>query len=156
MKSYVLSFLVLALSGSCIGQSLSPQLVSSAGKEFSDGAVYLSWSLGELSIVTYDLGNPILTQGFHQPEILPGSITEQFFQWNVYPNPASELVFVEINGLQLPERIELFDAQGKLVFQGAMSTSKMSIPVANLEDGIYFLRLCGNTQIDQAQLTIIR
>ena len=50
-------------------QSLSPQVIASAGGYASSGGVSLSWTLGETFTTTLQNGNNILTQGFQQPFI---------------------------------------------------------------------------------------
>jgi hypothetical protein len=48
-------------------QSVSPEVVSTAGGYFENANASLSWTLGEPATETYSTGNIILTQGFQQP-----------------------------------------------------------------------------------------
>ncbi|MEZ5082109.1 MAG: hypothetical protein R2750_01450 [Bacteroidales bacterium] len=48
-------------------QSVSPEVISSAGDYYEGTNVSLSWTLGEIATETYTNGNVILTQGFQQP-----------------------------------------------------------------------------------------
>jgi len=48
-------------------QSVSPEVVATAGDYYEGTNVSLSWTLGELATETYTNGNVILTQGFQQP-----------------------------------------------------------------------------------------
>ncbi|MCD4697881.1 MAG: hypothetical protein K8S16_16775 [Bacteroidales bacterium] len=50
-----------------VSQSVSPEVVSSAGDYFEGANASLSWTLGEIATETYTSGNIILTQGFQQP-----------------------------------------------------------------------------------------
>lgn len=48
-------------------QSVSPEVVSSAGDYYEGANVSISWTLGEIATETYSSGDIILTQGFQQP-----------------------------------------------------------------------------------------
>jgi len=50
-----------------MAQSVSPEVVSSAGDYFEGTNASLSWTLGEIATETYSNGTNILTQGFQQP-----------------------------------------------------------------------------------------
>ena len=53
-----------------MAQSVSPEVVASAGNYFEGTGVSLSWTLGELATETFSNGSIILTQGFQQPIII--------------------------------------------------------------------------------------
>jgi len=57
----------LAISLTITAQSVSPEVVASAGDYFEGINASLSWTLGEIATETYSNGNIILTQGFQQP-----------------------------------------------------------------------------------------
>lgn len=57
------SFLILLFVQ---GQTISPEVIASAGDYFENGNGSLSWTLGELATETYSNGNITLTQGFQQ------------------------------------------------------------------------------------------
>ncbi|MFC2176342.1 hypothetical protein ACFLR1_05175, partial [Bacteroidota bacterium] len=52
-----------------MSQSISPEVIASAGGHFDNGTTQLSWTLGEVAIDTYDNGTNIITQGFHQTQL---------------------------------------------------------------------------------------
>jgi len=60
-------FLALLLPAFLIAQSVSPEVISSAGDYYEGANASLSWTLGEIATETYDNGTNILTQGFQQP-----------------------------------------------------------------------------------------
>lgn len=64
---------------------------------------------------------------------------------NVYPNPFSDVVFVEIvEGNNMIESIEIFDIQGKLIRSHTFNMVKeATIPTNYLADGVYILRING-------------
>lgn len=56
----------------------------------------------------------------------------------VYPNPCNELLFID--GLERGELIRLFDAGGRMAFEGfAEKMESVQLPTRNLPNGIYFL-----------------
>jgi hypothetical protein len=62
-----------------------------------------------------------------------------------YPNPVAEVVKIKLsNDDNVAYR--LYDAQGKLVIQGKLSTEQASIQVRHLTPGIYSLTLINETQ----------
>ncbi|MCB0807326.1 MAG: hypothetical protein KDC05_16140 [Bacteroidales bacterium] len=68
-KSIFIGILVLIINIPVIlfSQQISPSVISSAGEEYSNGNISLSWTLGELATETLSNGNNTLTQGFQQP-----------------------------------------------------------------------------------------
>lgn len=68
MKQHILTILLaLLMPLFMLAQSVSPEVISSAGDYYENGNVSLSWTLGEIATETYTNGNVILTQGFQQP-----------------------------------------------------------------------------------------
>lgn len=57
----------------------------------------------------------------------------------LYPNPASEILMLELEG-QTQENYQIFDLQGKLVLQGAVSQGKNIVNIASLSKGSYVIR----------------
>ena len=67
MKKISTLLVGLAISLTITAQSVSPEVVASAGDYFEGTNASLSWTLGEIATETYSNGNIILTQGFQQP-----------------------------------------------------------------------------------------
>ncbi|MCF8403889.1 MAG: hypothetical protein K9H58_08090 [Bacteroidales bacterium] len=64
----IIPLLLAAIFPICLfSQSVSPEVISSAGDYYQGATVSLSWTLGEIATETYSNGNYILTQGFQQP-----------------------------------------------------------------------------------------
>lgn len=145
MKNIILSVLIAApmLAGA---QSITPEVVASAGEHFDNGTVQLSWTLGEVAVQTYDNGTNILTEGFHQPELLVTSIeevSELNMSVNIFPNPSTEFINIEFMGNKTDMLVELFDMHGKIVRQIDVRAFQMEtgINVADIAAGGYLLRL---------------
>ena len=63
--------------------------------------------------------------------------------FNVYPNPASSQVFVEINSNEAA-MIQLFDLSGRIVKSKAITTTVSEIDVNNLSSGTYIYHIRNN------------
>lgn len=63
--------------------------------------------------------------------------------FNVYPNPASNQVFVEINSNEAA-MIQLFDLSGRIVKSKAITTTISEIDVNNLSSGTYIYHIRNN------------
>lgn len=66
LRNILILSILLMVTRSVHGQSLSPYLVSSGGDHVNNGGIYLSYSIGEPIIQTINDTSIILTQGFHQ------------------------------------------------------------------------------------------
>jgi hypothetical protein len=71
MRKFFLFFLGLSGVGWVQAQSLSPEVVATAGDHFATSTAQLSWTLGEPVIETFtDAAATQLTQGFHQTNLM--------------------------------------------------------------------------------------
>lgn len=141
------------------GQSVSPEVLASAGSFFKSGNYLLDFTLGELSSNTYtsQLGFPafILTEGFHQWNYDFIKIKENeehviFESVNIishfYPNPVDDLLNVEIVGMTGTEvHLELSDLTGSLhlIKDLECKNNKLQSQI-NMElmpSGMYFLKI---------------
>ncbi|NOX47177.1 MAG: hypothetical protein GXO89_09395 [Chlorobi bacterium] len=67
MKKTITILTVMLISLTISAQSVSPEVVASAGDYYENGNLSISWTLGEIATETYSNGGIILTQGFQQP-----------------------------------------------------------------------------------------
>lgn len=72
------------------------------------------------------------------------NIEELEAQFTIYPNPASEILNIELTNPSSSTQIEIYDMKGALVMQLDRSGSKISINVSNLPKGMYQLRIFSN------------
>lgn len=132
-------------------QSLSPEVVASAGGHFGGAGVELSWTLGEMVIETIGGGTTTLTQGFHQVDNSINTIPESFptLLCTAYPNPAGNTISLQFTE-QLKENTiaEIFSLEGKLVWSGQLLSGSMQsqIDLSFLSSGAYHLRLQNTSQ----------
>ncbi len=118
MKKIILTLLPLAGAVLVNGQSISPQVIGSAGTHYAAGNAQLSWTVGELVITTVSNGSNIITQGFHQTLLTATAVEEQTeagINVNVFPNPTQDVLNVNIVNNLKDLQMELFDMNGKLL-----------------------------------------
>lgn len=111
-------FAVTALNS----QSLSPDVVATAGDYFTGEGVTLSWTLGEVVIETISDDSHVLTQGFQQSFyriVGVDEIPDSPFSVEVYPNPARDHFYLEIHSEDEEPwiKVELFDFTGNLALE---------------------------------------
>lgn len=72
-NSLLLSFLLLALPGLSLAQTLERSVIGTTGSSSTAGNIHISSTVGEAVIQTGQSGSFILTQGFQQPDANPGT-----------------------------------------------------------------------------------
>ncbi|MBI3233675.1 MAG: T9SS type A sorting domain-containing protein [Bacteroidetes bacterium] len=72
---------------------------------------------------------------------------------NIYPNPANEMVSIEMNEFQ-PTTIFLYDMSGKLIIQKALTKTIDKIDISNLTSGLYIVELRSNLNINKVKLQV--
>ena len=87
------------------------------------------------------------------------TITENNSAINVYPNPATDKLFVETNNyLEGTATLELFDVTGKLCFNTTIiaTLNLQTIDISNVKKGIYNLRIITKNKTANQKLIIIK
>lgn len=139
----IVSLSVLPIFG--MAQSISPEVIASAGGHFDNGATQLSWTVGEVVIDTYDNGANILTQGFHQTQLSVTSVEESLadIRLNMYPNPTSESLNIELGNNENDINLQLFDMSGKLVHKDVINAydAKYVLPMQSVATGNYLVQM---------------
>jgi len=65
--------------------------------------------------------------------------TNESFQVKIYPNPATDQVFIV--GSELGFKLRIFDLQGRLVFEDVTPNSQLEIEVGRLKVGVYTIEV---------------
>lgn len=147
MKKYLILVLATFFGLYVSGQSISSYVVASAGQSVEAGGLNISWTLGEIAIETLESTDLVLTQGFQQGYFEITSVGEPLsnnFAIKVYPNPASEFVWVNLESDEIKGAvIELYDLEGKLVYNNKISITEgpSQIDLTNLSSSQYILRV---------------
>ncbi|PLX03319.1 MAG: hypothetical protein C0594_10635 [Marinilabiliales bacterium] len=145
---YIIIFFVFSITS--FAQSVSPEVVSTAGDFYSNSELSLSWTLGEIATETYENG-VVVTQGFQQPSYSIVTDIEQvssIFNVKVFPNPATEYAYIEIQhqGELNSFTVRIYDILGKEVdakteWQSFDNISKVKVDLSSLSANIYLLRV---------------
>ena len=147
-KTRVFIFLLLISVTNCFGQDLSSQVLVSAAGTATAGVISYSQTIGEPVVELITGPAIVLTQGFQQPHFEgPGLPAPQGDGAIVYPNPATDYIYVKLFGTE-PRKfnIELINLTGvilqswKLEFSSTFNY-ELQIEAMKLKYGIFLLRV---------------
>ena len=144
MHKLLILFLSLS-SGWVQSQSLSPEVIATAGEHFATANAQLSWTLGEPVIETYTGDKSQLTQGFHQTQLTVVAVNEPVAAFPVllYPNPTTALLTVEAPESPQAFGLELLDGSGRLLHRlpAAAPAAPRTLDLSGYAPGLYLLQL---------------
>lgn len=144
MRYYFL-LAVVSLGTTSWSQQTSPSVIASSGNSFQNGAVLIDFTIGEPVTNSNQNGAILLTQGFHQPIISLANVSEwEDSNVQLYPNPTVDKLILQVTE-NTYQQVQIFDANGKLVFEQSELSKITEIPVINLAKGTYNLILKGGT-----------
>jgi hypothetical protein len=146
MRKTASLFVASIISIGAMAQSITPDVISSAGDHYDNGSYQLSWTLGEVAVQTYDNGSNMLTEGFHQPEILITSIEEENLtdiDLNIYPNPTTQFINIELRNNESNMTAVVLDMSGKTIFTKSIEAFQVEsgFDLSNLAAGGYLLQI---------------
>jgi len=146
MKAKILSLFFVLWVISSYGQSFTPEVYASAGNFDSIGTtgITFNWTIGEIITETLDNTNTIFTQGFEQSYWIGISSYESPVNWEVYPNPATDYLYlVSENKNHCHYLVELFDISGKLLYSNTLEDIYIceKINMRNYKTSVYFVRI---------------
>jgi len=79
------------------------------------------------------------------------------FDLMLYPNPANEDVHLLLNQTPFePMTLQVFNTEGKLVFNDKLSSSSYVLPVQSMNDGLYYIVLKSSNEVIKRPLVIQR
>lgn len=144
MKKIILLFLGLFSASWVYNQSVSPEVIATAGDHFSGNNVQLSWTIGEAVTETFVTNSLQLSQGFHQTNLTIVAVDNPVadFQVWVYPNPTTDRVNIETPDASTAFGLELTSANGRiLLWQPATASMIRYLDLSGYAPGLYLLRL---------------
>jgi hypothetical protein len=62
-------------------------------------------------------------------------------KFDIYPNPASNEVFLKTNGLQFPASVTIVDTSGKTLVQQTIDAATHALSIATLQSGLYIVSI---------------
>ena len=139
-------FVIIICSGEMFvqAQTLTPQVLSTAGTSFVNGTNVLDWTLGEPATFTLNNGTNLLTQGFHQNDLLITQVEnlDNSFGVTVFPNPTADFVQIQFDKATDNNLIELFSVEGKLLLSETKNATTISqIDISKYANGTYLLKI---------------
>ena len=145
-KLVLLSCLLYLQSQQGFSQQIVPQVIASAGSSATVSSIHVDWTVGETFTHTLAGTNNIVTQGFHQPDLIISAIErlpEGLGRIDVFPNPVDhEMQMVLELARQSNVRIAFTDITGKELWTTSLDVlyHKEMIDVTALPSGVYFLQ----------------
>ena len=148
MKRLYTLLSMLFVVGFLNAQTITHSVVAAAGASHTntETGYSMSWTLGEPVIGTLVSSDNtiIITQGFQQGPLGIVSINAIEFtsEIMVYPNPATSLVNIKVDGLSSGSlNLEIIDIHGRIraTRQGIMNDDIVTINTDNLNPGFYML-----------------
>jgi hypothetical protein len=129
----------------CFSQSITPDVIGSAGDFYSNANGMIQWTIGETMTETYGNASNFITQGFQQPDDFSTHILVQHsLNVQLFPNPASNHFTIEFAD-EGNYSVEIFNAVGQKIIAQEFSTadglSQFEIPLNNFSNGIYFVTI---------------
>jgi len=134
-------------SGISYAQSTAPSVIASSGGYGSGATHQLSWTIGEPIIATQTNTSTILTQGFHQTNLVVSSIFQrnELVQIKAFPNPTTQYITVTIQDNRDKDdlNIQLLDLAGKQLKQQKLLTndSQYELDLENYPSGTYLISI---------------
>ena len=136
--------LITSVSVTALSQSLTPTVVASSGDYFVGSAATLSWTLGEVVTDTYYGTSTRLTQGFQQHQISFVTVEDLALDisLNLYPNPTTSEVNLEVKNNTEVLSVTIQDLNGKLLYNGLYQPETIQkIDLGNYADGVYLMQI---------------
>lgn len=129
-------------------QTISNEVISSAGETQSNATVSIDFSVGELAIETISNSSNTLTQGFHQTQFLYINLTEISEPINVisYPNPVVNELIVEIPNNSQTMDLIIYSMEGKIIDSFRINET-LKISFSKFTPGTYIISLKNNTEL---------
>ena len=151
-----LIFILLA-STTCFSQTISKQVIGSAGKTQSNSNLKISWTAGEPVVGLMTAGGNQLGNGYYPAmDIQALSIDDVSLNVEImlYPNPTSQSLNVshpELNSFG----IQIVDLNGKQVYSGTIQ-KEVPLDVSSYTQGMYLVTIEDTTNHKKNTYKIIK
>jgi hypothetical protein len=123
------------------------EVVATQGDSYTNSSGSIDFTIGEVVINTGTDGSNDLTQGFHQTNWNFVGVEDHSpnYEATIFPNPTSDVLNIRTSTFE-NVTYTLYDALGKMVKQGKLSTEQTPIQVSQLAPGRYSLTLNNETE----------
>ena len=139
-----MKYLILVLLSTTISysQSISKQVIGTAGKTQTNSNLKVSWTIGEPVVGLMTSGGNQLGNGYYPGLNLQALNVEDNaieLQIKVYPNPTSKFLYVlhsELNSFG----IQIIDLNGKQLYSGTICKDQ-PMDISNFSVGLYLITI---------------
>lgn len=133
------------LTGNTYGSSEDDFIVSC--KKTSDkGLIAVGYTYGWNALQEDVFIVKIDTTTFFSTNVVNVQDYQQDISLLIYPNIASDKIFLKTNPVNYDAELFIFDTQGRIVLQKKVINTEESIDISELQDGLYFVRMISNHQ----------
>ena len=157
MKILIFLTLIFLVIPTINAQTLTRSVIGSFGNSTTMEGITLQQSVGQPALVNNEnFEGTGLRQGFQQPIMF----IEEQNELNVllYPNPnQGEFSFIVDEDSEIKLQYQLFDQQGKLIFQGQTEANLLTpISIQQPSPGMYHLKVSDGTQNSSFKVNVIQ
>lgn len=141
MKNALFIFLLIMPVISSAQDTLQ-SVLGSAGGDYSNSQLSVSWTVGEVMTETLKTDSHMLTQGFHQGNLVVSRIKQDLsveFQIKTYPNPVKDLLIIESENPGF--EYQIVNIHGSVISNGIIRSSSEEIDFNGFPPGTYFLKV---------------
>jgi hypothetical protein len=163
-KTWTLLGATMLMTIMSYAQSIAPQSVNSSGTKMTQVYGSLSFTVGELVVLsqTDSQGNTLgggFTAGATLTTVSIQEVDAAILDVNVFPNPTSELLKIQINYSLLEQIIiTISDLQGKELYNGvyAAMSNTIGVNTASYTSGVYILSIKDTNKVTIGTYKIIK
>ena len=144
----VLTAIILSCTGMAGLQA--QEAILSTGGDASGSGGSSSYSVGQMVYTTNTGTNGSVAQGVQQPyeiSVVIGikEISDDKLIFRAYPNPANDILQLEIRGIELNDLCyHLYNSDGKLIQNRNIQSDNFTISMKKLAPATYYLKLTDN------------
>ncbi|MEO9893713.1 T9SS type A sorting domain-containing protein [Aurantibacter sp.] len=158
MMKTLLTFLLIFITLSAVGQTIAKNAVSSAGIILSNDSNSFSFTIGE-PIVGLIAGDESIDQGFWAGSLFVEAITEDKDLGGIviYPSPMDNQLNIQTNNNPI-YGVTLFTVNGIMALKQKVATANLEhqIDVSHLASGVYVLRLAIENEQEEKLFKVIK
>lgn len=157
MKKLILFGIVFWIYSTSNAQIITRSSIGSFGSSANNDGITILQSVGQPALVNHEnFEGTGLRQGFQQPIYF----IEEQNELNVllYPNPnQGEFSFIVDEATEIILQYQLFDQQGKLIFQGKTDSNLLTpIKIQQPTPGMYHLKVSDGTKNSSFKVNVIQ
>ena len=139
-----LTFLLLISAISISAQTIDRQVFATAGNSVSNINHKIAFTVGEPIIGTIQ-NNTVINQGFlaAASSSTTLAVDEQLLSTTikVYPNPVTEKLSIDLNGVSGDAKVMIYSNTGQLLKTDKLNAQNNTINVDHLQNGLYLVNL---------------